>query len=151
MLGFSTRTSGTVWLINSPTAPPCTYSDQYVTVQTDRYVTTGYRSALFSAHSPLPTFSRSTSTYLLRSVRDIQADRQTDRHYNWIQKSSIFSPLTLADVLPQHLHILIAISARLLVPETHCVHQFVHYDAFLVTTGTNREALRAWFRELLTY
>ena len=78
MLGFSTRTSGTVWLINSPTAPPRTYSDQYVTVQTDRYVTTGYRSALFSAHSPLPTFSRSTSTYLLRSVRDIQADRQTD-------------------------------------------------------------------------
>ena len=36
MLGFSTRASGAVWPIISPTAPPRTYSDQYVTVQTDR-------------------------------------------------------------------------------------------------------------------
>lgn len=48
-----------------------------MTVQTDiqTNITTGYRSAVFSAHSPLPTFSHSTSTYLLRSVRDCSCQK----------------------------------------------------------------------------
>lgn len=118
--------------------------------KTVKLITTGLRSGTFLAHLPMPSFSHSTSTYLFQSVHDC-SDRHTDKHYNWVQKCSVFSPLTLADVLPQHLHVLIAISAWLFVPEAQCVHQFVHYDAFLATTGTNRQELRARFRYLLTY
>lgn len=60
-------------------------------------------------------------------------------------------PLTLADILPQYFHVLITVCARLFMPKANCMHQFVHDDAFLVASGTNRQKLRAWFRELLTH
>lgn len=46
--------------------------------------------------------------------------------------------LTFGNILPQYLHILVTIRARLFMPKASGVHEFVHYDSFLITSGTNR-------------